>query len=166
MAKVVIGKPRIVKEKISAGPEVDFTESLWQPTGTADAVFYLGERVAGQKKETFKDGEEEKLVWMKVVTVPSQEEDAMRYLKPCSEEWHYNYPGRHGLTTCPSIKGSTGYIPKELRDKAKELGVKILHQICSESPLAEDPRAIQRGKDVKWVKTKEGMWCVFLLKSS
>ena len=151
---------RIEDREVAVGAEIDFSRTEWIPTGTADAVVFLGERVAGDVMTPL--GESGEKVWQKIVTRESQERIALRYLRPCSAKWHEENPSRHGLTCCPDVRGMVKLYPKELSDLSVQEKVRIDHQFCTESPFAENPWLIFDPKHAAWVKTEEdGIWCVF-----
>lgn len=139
------------------GPAIDFSKPFWRPTGTAEAVFYLGEKLLGEEMVASDAGR----TLVRVLLSRSRQDQAMRYLRPCAQSWYVDHPGQHGLTCCPDLRSEQAYLPAELREQAGRLGVQVQHQIASDSWLAQDPMAIKRGERIRWERAEEGVWCVF-----
>jgi hypothetical protein len=90
-------------------------------TGTALGVFYIDEYVIVENEPDPVSGE---LKEVHRVVIPSNEREALRYLRPASEQFYLRHPRQGGYC----MPDATGLIPKELLKvaQAKECRVRWL----------------------------------------
>lgn len=132
------------------GAKIDFQDRAWRPTGDADGVFFVGETTTGE----FQLGLER----VRILVEPSMEAEALRGLRPCSDEWYKNHPGMHGLQSWPDLKGLLDALPEALRALAKSRSIE--HFFCAESTFAADPFAnLSR---LTWSEIAPGAWAAYM----
>ncbi|MCP4639451.1 MAG: hypothetical protein GY851_03410 [bacterium] len=138
------------------GKAVDMNKTFWRPTGTADGVFYLGSKPADIALPS-------RLRAVKIVDKPSGQAEAMRYLRPCSNEWHKTHAGRNGVDVVGLYKGAViAGMPPEFVELAKEQGRPIVHGFTTEGEIMqairEDPFGMARA--YKWHKCTDEIYGV------
>lgn len=106
-----------IKSRLIPGPELPEDPNLWKLEGKCDGIFYLGQFKSTVLKRD--DTGSEQLV--ESVVIPSNQREALRYLKPAPEIHHTKYPGRLGVLI-PSVGNM---IPKDLAKRAKKLEVAV-----------------------------------------
>ena len=142
------------------GNVVDMNKQFWRPTGTAVGVFYLGSKHADIALPS-------RLRAVKVVDTPSDQAEAMRYLRPCPDEWHKKNAGRNGVDIVGLFKGAVICgMPKELVELSKEQGRPIDHGFTTAGDIMqsirEDPFGMAQG--FKWHKCSDSIYAVTIEK--
>jgi hypothetical protein len=130
---------------------VKLGERGWRPTGDADAVFFLG-----SVEITRLDGGP---LPVTVVLIPSLENQALRYLKPCSDAWHKRMPDHGGVMEDLRLRSFNTWLPEKLQQEAKEQRRSVHHFISPESPFAEDALGLRYR--LEFVEAEPGIWAAY-----
>lgn len=115
----------------------------WLPTGSADAVVFLGERL----EKFVEDG-----YLHKEILFPSLEKQALRYLRPCSDNWKRCHPRQVGVSR---PEGINAHFPQDIQARAEREARPIRWLVCAESPGLGSTMDATRWK---WVNVEDGIW--------
>ena len=116
---------------LEPGKAINFNDRHWRPTGTAEGVFYLGEkpRLAQMMTKLGADA------FFKVTKRPSADLEAMRFLRPPGQEWCREHEDQSGYTRVGHWIGVTDLpgMPDELKKASVKQGRPIHHLFSADS---------------------------------
>lgn len=134
------------------GDAINMGELSWRPTGDADIVFYYMQHEIARHYA--------KGLLIETVLIPSLEEQALRYLRPCSQEWHNLNPGKNGVSTDFRLRGFVDWMPEAFWKEAAASMRPIGHMISAQSPILPDTLAHLAKLDL--VEGEYGILCGYL----
>jgi hypothetical protein len=140
---------------MQTGVEVNVNDRLWRPTGTAEGVFFLGDKPSVVEQEE-RVGD----VVLKVVEGVSLEMQAMRYLRPCAQSWHANTPGQHGVRMSIELNGVLDILDPGLKAQALASGRPVRHFFASDSRVFDDVAGFV--KQLEWHECEPGIYAVMI----
>jgi len=134
------------------GAVINTSEFGWRPTGDADVVFfYIQHEIARH----YANG-----IVVETVLVPSQEEQALRYLRPCDQDWHNAHPGMAGVSTDFRLRGFVDWMPEDFWKESVRTCRPIGHAICPQSRLLPDTLSLLHKLEL--VLGEYGILCGYL----
>jgi hypothetical protein len=134
------------------GPVVDISSPNWRPTGLADGVVFLSPRGFYQQVPSA-DGS--RLAFTMIE--PGTEEQALRYLRPCSAEWYLMHPRMHGVSRVIDLSLDAAQ-PCGLWDAPRKAKRQLVHHIVADHPRVEQINDPQVLGGLRAEQVEEGIW--------